>query len=241
VIRAEALAHAAGCASCKTLLDDHQSLSRGLGALAVADLSLDPPASVEQSLKDAFRRRATASASNLTLSRFGSRRMWLSAAAATLIIGLGVSVALLLNNAETGVDQGNPEAHISVDNPPPPPARAPGDGSNPEKPPEKQVAKDRGKSVLAAVGRPGLVRASDRPAAATEHITGREITTDFIPIAYGAEYIPIESGHIIRVRMPRSALLSFGLPMSQERANEQVKADILVSNDGMAQAIRFVQ
>ena len=41
--------------------------------------------------------------------------------------------------------------------------------------------------------------------------------------------------------MPRSALVSFGLPMNIERANERIKADVLIGNDGVAHAIRFVR
>lgn len=86
-----------------------------------------------------------------------------------------------------------------------------------------------------------MVKARRGARRSPDRMTGREITTDFMPIAYGAEYIPIESGQIIRVRMPRSALISYGLPASPDRLDEKVKADILVGNDGLAHAIRFVQ
>jgi hypothetical protein len=42
------------------------------------------------------------------------------------------------------------------------------------------------------------------------------------------------------VELPRSALLSFGLPVDPDRASERVKADVLVGGDGVARAIRFV-
>jgi len=45
----------------------------------------------------------------------------------------------------------------------------------------------------------------------------------------------------VRVKLPRSALLVFGLPMNEERALEQVQADVMLSNDGLLRAIRFVQ
>jgi hypothetical protein len=57
---------------------------------------------------------------------------------------------------------------------------------------------------------------------------------------------PAESGEVmrvqvIRVQMPRQALIAFGLPVNIERADVPVKADLLVGEDGLAHAIRFVR
>jgi hypothetical protein len=68
-----------------------------------------------------------------------------------------------------------------------------------------------------------------------------EITTDFIPLAHGGSFAPGEGGQVLRVELPRSALVSFGLPMNVERAGERVKADVLMGEDGVARAIRFVR
>jgi hypothetical protein len=51
----------------------------------------------------------------------------------------------------------------------------------------------------------------------------------------------LDSGQVMRVELPRSALMSFGLPMNMERANERIKADVIVGDDGLARAIRFVR
>ncbi|HEX5082474.1 MAG TPA: hypothetical protein VFY40_10525, partial [Blastocatellia bacterium] len=67
-----------------------------------------------------------------------------------------------------------------------------------------------------------------------------EFVTQFFPIMQGGELIPLESGRIVRVRMPRSNLIPLGIPFNQERANETIKADVLLSNDGLARAIRLV-
>jgi hypothetical protein len=56
----------------------------------------------------------------------------------------------------------------------------------------------------------------------------------------GGELIPLESGQLLRVRMPRSNLIQLGIPFDQERASETIKADVLISNDGLARAIRLV-
>lgn len=67
-----------------------------------------------------------------------------------------------------------------------------------------------------------------------------EITTEFIPLVQGG-FAPGDSGHVIRVELPRTALANFGLPVNVERAGGRVKADVLMGDDGIARAIRFVR
>ncbi|MBO0862609.1 MAG: hypothetical protein J2P21_29740 [Chloracidobacterium sp.] len=68
-----------------------------------------------------------------------------------------------------------------------------------------------------------------------------EYATDFILLSYGDVQKPMESGELIRLQMPRSALIAFGLPVNVEQADAPVKADLLLGEDGMARAIRFVR
>ena len=56
-----------------------------------------------------------------------------------------------------------------------------------------------------------------------------------------SSFAPAESLQLMRIELPRSALVSFGLPMNVERADQRIKADVLVGNDGVARAIRFVR
>jgi hypothetical protein len=87
---------------------------------------------------------------------------------------------------------------------------------------------------------------STRPASSrTRHAARRladqaEITTDYLPLTYLPDAAP-DSGQVVRVRIARSALLAMGLPMDVERAGEMVKADVVIGDDGLARAIRFVQ
>ena len=68
-----------------------------------------------------------------------------------------------------------------------------------------------------------------------------EITTDFMPVGYASATTLQDGGQLVRVELPRSALVAFGLPMNVNRYDEKVKADVFFSADGMARAIRFVQ
>jgi hypothetical protein len=68
-----------------------------------------------------------------------------------------------------------------------------------------------------------------------------EYATDFVPMSYGGAQKPMESGEVIRLQMPRSALIAYGLPVNVEHADAPVKAELLLGEDGMARAIRFVR
>ena len=68
-----------------------------------------------------------------------------------------------------------------------------------------------------------------------------EIATDFIPVAHPATWQPGASGQILRVRLPRTSLASFGLPVNTDLAAEPVRADVIVTQDGVVRAIRFVR
>jgi hypothetical protein len=74
----------------------------------------------------------------------------------------------------------------------------------------------------------------------SNHATN-EVATEFMPVGYLSVDALQDGGQIVRVELPRSALVKFGLPVNMDRYNERVKADVLVGLDGMAHAIRFVQ
>ena len=70
---------------------------------------------------------------------------------------------------------------------------------------------------------------------------GTEALTEFVPVAAGANSAPLDGGQLVRVKVPRSALASLGLPVDAARADETVKADVLLAHDGTARAIRLVR
>ena len=71
--------------------------------------------------------------------------------------------------------------------------------------------------------------------------TARRITTDFLPVGYGFQLDPDEFAQIIRIRVPRAEMVRFGLPVSLESGPERVSADVVLGEDGIARAIRFVE
>jgi hypothetical protein len=67
-----------------------------------------------------------------------------------------------------------------------------------------------------------------------------EVATEFIPFMAVGGIFPEEHQQLVRVKLPRSALETFGLPVNRERARDPVKADVLIGEDGLVRAIRFV-
>lgn len=51
---------------------------------------------------------------------------------------------------------------------------------------------------------------------------------------------PVEAGQLVRISLPRSAMRVAGLPVREDELDGRVQADVLVGEDGVARAIRFV-
>jgi hypothetical protein len=83
------------------------------------------------------------------------------------------------------------------------------------------------------------LRVSHKPAAKLPQPTP-EVATDFIPIPYAPDFHAEDSAAIVRMELPRYSLQTVGLPFNPERANERIGADVLMGQDGIARAIRFV-
>jgi len=68
-----------------------------------------------------------------------------------------------------------------------------------------------------------------------------ESFTRFLPVPGGDLYGPLDSGSVVRVELPRSAMTTYGIPVNRDRLRETVQADVVLGEDGLARAIRFVQ
>ena len=65
-------------------------------------------------------------------------------------------------------------------------------------------------------------------------------TAGFLPWPGAEAWPPFESGSLVRVDLPVSALVALGLPVPASSVTA-VQADIVVGQDGLARAVRFVQ
>ena len=65
-----------------------------------------------------------------------------------------------------------------------------------------------------------------------------EAVTEFYPLI--DDPLPFDRGELLRVSVPASAMRIAGVAVSEERVGEMVQADVLVGQEGLARAIRFV-
>jgi len=66
-----------------------------------------------------------------------------------------------------------------------------------------------------------------------------EIVTEFFPLMDPAP--PLGRGQLLRVELPASAMQMVGLPVHEEHLSDAVQADVLLGEEGLPRAIRFVK
>jgi hypothetical protein len=96
-----------------------------------------------------------------------------------------------------------------------------------------------GGAAVSAPARTRVFRAS-RPSSARV-IRGEEIRTDFFRLDVPPRVAGQSGGVLVRVEVPRAVMASFGIPVNEELLERPVTADLLIGEDGMARAIRFVR
>jgi hypothetical protein len=257
-VREDALAHIETCGGCAARFDDERSLTAGLQSIARSSASSQAPARVEAALLSAFRQREAAPfvPANIHAQTVSTRWLpWSIAAAAAILIFSVFALPGLLpadsgkraavdgtSRVQTapGVSTGIPtqdSAQNGAEILPEILVKAPDQESTDFVTPASRSISRRRALMQTAVNRQGRNSGGfEQPSGVNE-----EITTDFIPVSYGSNLSQMGDGQVVRIELPRSALQSFGLPVNAERSSERVKADVLMSHDGIAQAIRFVR
>ena len=202
-------------------------LSQALRALAAADLEQEAPPSVEAALLKALRQPLVPKTARVSAfpQVFATRRTtWRYALAAAALLLMSLS---WLGWRATQTAPAQKEVAVKTAAPTPTPVAH----ANVE-----TAAVDQKQSVRAARKRSPL---TPRPQPAEAAFTEEEIATEFFPLVT-TNALP-ERGQMVRVKVPRSTLINFGLPVNAERTEIPINADLLVGEDGAARAIRFVQ
>ena len=236
VQREKALAHAASCPGCTSRLNDERALTAGLRIVACTTVE-EAPARVGEAVLAAYRGQIPDPRADARVLTASGR--WLYAAASVAAIALIVTLIALMSSRVRHSQQPGPE---KAANPGPVAPEEPRPALPPQKvspvSPSSEVAVQRRRPVDRARN---VARSSRRSPNASGSAGEVEIATDFIPLMNRETLAQMDGGQVMRVELPRSALMSFGLPMDMERASERIKADVVVGNDGLARAIRFVR
>ena len=261
VTREKGLAHTEACAGCATRLADERALTAGLRAFAASASVEHAPAHTEAALRTMFRERAKVSpltSSRVALTSASTQRHWarwaLTAAAAVLV--LMTLTTLRWQRLSLRPEQRSQQAHVpqsvsTVDIATPGEQASTAMKGTPESIDGKQRRASQPLIVRAARGTRNVTPRPYQSGTSkvdtgfvSEPVSGsgvEEVATDFLPLSEASNLDPLESGQVVRVELPRSALVSFGLPMNVERADEPITADVLLGEDGVARAVRFVK
>jgi len=65
--------------------------------------------------------------------------------------------------------------------------------------------------------------------------------SDFMPVPYSVQSVPVEEADLVRVEVPRSALIALGLPVAADASAGNVEAVVALSTDGVVQGVRILQ
>jgi hypothetical protein len=266
--REAALAHADSCTRCASRLADEKALRAGLRSLAASANGREAPPRVEAALLAAFRTQAGANANENTsapaaaegnvipLKRPAADKRWNWVRTLGTAATAAAAAAVLLMIIPPGVDtpstpgQGQESPQVSKMIEPVPGLKR--DEEVAPTTPEEVADVVQPRAFNSPRGGARMTQASyspsagRRPQATSAGSRGakadREVVTEFIPLGQGDYYsASVDAGQVLRVELPRSALSSIGMPVSADRAGERIKADVLVGEDGVARAIRFVR
>jgi hypothetical protein len=208
---AVALTHAETCPRCARRLVNERRLSEAVAACTEQDETRAAPAMVERALLSALR----------------ERRQILRRRRSAWIASTGAIAATLLIAAVVALRRPESPRPVAVQRTPTAPK------TQVIAPVYRQLEKPRPRALRAAN------RKRAQPGKAEGASGNPEIVTDFMPVVYDPD--PIERGSVVRVHLPRATLRAFGFPVNELRAEEPIKADVLLGEDGVARAVRFVK
>jgi hypothetical protein len=229
-IRFQVLAHADSCPACSARLASQQALSAAI-KLAAAEGG-EAPAHIEEALLSAYRLRQ-AGRPRLVAAPRALRNFHVSywgVAAAMLVALLGVATYRVLHNSRPVQVAGSSSGQSTLE--PSQPAKI-------ELVPAATVTRET-PMLVAAKTNAAAKKAEPPMPAAKARPEEVEVATDFFPLTSGNELNMMESGQLVRVLLPRNAMASYGLPVNQERIDKPVTAQVLIGQDGVARAIRFL-
>jgi hypothetical protein len=215
-----ALGHAQACGRCARLLHQTRELVLSLEALAQADHHRQASPEIEARLIAEFRAQV-------------SRRLWKAwhgwaapaawawpAACAALAVAGGLLWLHLRSTAERVPRRAaaSPSGlQLSLGGPSPALTFSPPDRSAPA----------------------FVIHARVRGNSATPRKEPEELA-DFIPLPFADEDAPLNAGEVVRIQLSDSDLGLLGVPVSDDAGTRALSADVVIGEDGVARAIRFL-
>lgn len=219
------LAHADGCDACRSRLEREQALTTALEQVARDAATATASTEVEHRLMAAFAAEARP-AQGTPRSSSGVVSRWLPVAAA-LLLAAGAATWWAAHPGPV-VPSTSPVAAVS-------PVATP----TSQRPAPQQAMVEPAVHLTAPLRDRGKTHVT-RPAARTVSPPRAPVeAVGFVPIPSAAGLPAFESGEIVRLGIPVTALPGYGVDIPAG-AQAAVEADLLIGQDGQARAIRLV-
>ena len=204
--------HVEACAECRRRLANERMLSAGLAAMAAEPGA--PSAAVRSALLTEFRREKKV----VTIRRPVMKWVGIAAVAAAVLM------AVVLATGRRKEPVVTPPSVQVAKTPVPVPVVAP---------PVQAPVQAKARPVLRPRRRPAAppVQVDDAP----------EVATDFFEIPYVEPLRPEQRADVFRMQVPRASMAAFGLPVTGGRLDSRVTADVLMGEDGVVRAVRFIR
>lgn len=94
------------------------------------------------------------------------------------------------------------------------------------------------KQAVQKISSPHEIKSSKAKTDNLSEEAAEETKTDFIALSYSSA---TNSGQIVRVKVPSSMMVSLGVSSGTEQTAKLVNAEVVIGDDGMARAIRFIK
>jgi len=227
--------HMETCPSCAAEYARQRELTTALQALAADAQEWSAPAAMEQRLLAAFATQNGKPAVTDAPTTAGRWRYVLATAAMVTLVAWGITrEAGEPASRGTGEPAGNGVA-VGV-----PEGRAAGAGPQPSSPP---ALSERGGEVSPTAKPPAVSerrRYASRPPNPRTANPRTTAPVEFVSIPSAIGLPDLESGTVLRMELPLTALPEYGLQIAPDAMRTSIEADVLVGQDGQPRAIRLV-
>jgi hypothetical protein len=227
----QSLVHTRVCERCAARLAEERALFAGVRTVVAALSAEEAPARLEKVLLDAFRTQSLSPAPPTFVSMPGmnqSSKRWAAVAAGILVL---LSVMIIgWRSATSDKHQDNDQTIVP----------APTDTADPQVTPKISVQSQDDPKETAANPQ-GNQRKRKLRGANREKTDETEVFTIFFILKEGEDLTALENLSLVRVELPGSAINEVGIPVVLQPPNSRIKADVVLGQDGLARAIRFVR
>lgn len=226
--------HLAECTPCAARLSHEFALNAGLKALATTTAQAKAAPQVKQLLMTAFAEQHQPTRTTFSFGLMAMRWSLTAGIAASLLtlaaFGTFWYRKELLNIAtnrvpEIKVPMIQLPAIIQTENQTDKAARTPNKKST--------------KKPLIIKPRPRLPRQGKSEPG--ENKLAQETKSEFFPLTYAANAKAVQNGMLMRVEVPKTTLIAMGIQVNERHANELIKAEVMMGDDGVAYGIRLIQ